>query len=185
MATINLDLAYLFENTFGYRTPAFEFNKLPQRKEYNSQGTPYFKKDQFGREYYMPVILNGHELPYPVMSVECATTVVSTPMVDINGSVDEIISIDNYIFTVRGIIISADHSYPESEIRNLRALHSAGMSYSITNAITDIFLLHPDRKGYDKVIIRKLTFPETRGVTNTRGYEMLLSSTAPFSLTEV
>ncbi len=64
MAEITFSLADLFEQTFGYKTQAFDpkFNTVvgqsalsPGRKENGAQGSPYYAADAPGREYYMPV----------------------------------------------------------------------------------------------------------------------------------
>ena len=66
MAEITFSLAALFEQTFGYKTPAFDpkFNNVvgdsalsPGRKENGAQGSPYYSNDALGREYYMPVTI--------------------------------------------------------------------------------------------------------------------------------
>ena len=66
MAEISLSLADLFEQTFGYKTQAFnpQFkhvtgsgNNLSDRKEQGASGSAYYANDALGMEYYMPVTL--------------------------------------------------------------------------------------------------------------------------------
>ncbi len=64
MGEISLSLSTLFEQTFGYKTTAFEpefgdenSSKQIQRKEQGAGGSPYYTNDAFGVEYYMPVTL--------------------------------------------------------------------------------------------------------------------------------
>ena len=66
MAEITFSLADLFEQTFGYKTQAFDpkFNTVvgenslsPGRKENGAQGSPYYSSDALGREYHMPVTI--------------------------------------------------------------------------------------------------------------------------------
>jgi hypothetical protein len=181
---VNLSLNDLFFDAFGYRTTVFDFKPVPGQKLYSDLGSPYFKKDVFGRDYYMPVTLNGHDLPYPVISVEMKKTTVETALAGRRGTVKEMISTDDYVFVVRGLIVSADNSYPESEVRNLRALFELQKPLPISSPITDLMLVTADRKGYDKVVITRMTFPEVRGIQNVRPYEMTLVSDEPFSLIE-
>jgi hypothetical protein len=69
MAEILFNLGDLFEQTFGYKTRAFEPefkatpNKdslnpaVPQRMEQGAHGSPYYANDALGREYFLPVTL--------------------------------------------------------------------------------------------------------------------------------
>jgi hypothetical protein len=66
MAEISLSLADLFEQTFGYRTQAFDpqfkhvtgfGNSLSDRKEQGISGSPYYANDARGNEYYLPVTI--------------------------------------------------------------------------------------------------------------------------------
>ena len=66
---MNFNLGDLFEQTFGYRSQAFDpqFKPVPSgksidpnvplRKDQGAQGSPYYSQDIQGREYYMPVTL--------------------------------------------------------------------------------------------------------------------------------
>lgn len=64
MAEISFSLATLFEQTFGYKTKAFEPEfpqvnsvRAPYRSEQGTHGSPYYAKDGLGNEYYMPVTI--------------------------------------------------------------------------------------------------------------------------------
>ncbi|MCW3120695.1 MAG: hypothetical protein JWQ38_187 [Flavipsychrobacter sp.] len=64
MAEISFSLANLFEQTFGYKTKAFdpEFTHVtnvnpPSRNEQGTHGSSYYAKDKTGTEYFMPVTL--------------------------------------------------------------------------------------------------------------------------------
>ena len=65
MAEISFSIADLFEQTFGYRTQAFDPKFKPvvgnggadslARIEFGAHGSEYYADDALGREYYMPV----------------------------------------------------------------------------------------------------------------------------------
>jgi len=62
---INLSLSQLFENAFGYKSPAFdpEFaavtgDVIGKRKETGKFGSAYYANDAVGREYFMPVAID-------------------------------------------------------------------------------------------------------------------------------
>jgi len=84
MAEISFSLGELFEQTFGYKTKAFDpqFSpvnsvKAPLRKEQGTQGSSYYAKNVAGAEYYMPVTLT-----YPDTSPLPATKAPFSPSND-------------------------------------------------------------------------------------------------------
>ena len=214
MAEINFDLAALFEETFGYRSHAFDpqFNRAigyeplsPGGKENGTQGSPYYAVDTMGREYYMPVtltytdasqdiglingantgILNTWNLPYPVISVTSRKTIVETPLTERRGTVKELINIQDYEIVIKGFIIGNTNEFPEADVTTLRTIYEQNVAISIQCPLTDIFLLRPDRSGSDQVVIRELTFPAVTGVKNVRPYQLRMVSDEPFNLISI
>lgn len=68
MAELSFNISDLFEQTFGYKTRAFDpdFSKTEgavntNRKEYGAQGSPYYTIGSLGLEYYMPVTISYPE----------------------------------------------------------------------------------------------------------------------------
>ena len=49
-------------------------------------------------------------------------------------------------------------------------------------ALTDIFLVRPDRGGSDNVVITSMEFPAVKGIQNVKPYVLKLLSDAPFNL---
>lgn len=182
MASISLDIAGYFEAAFGYRTPAFNFEPLPERKAYADLGSPYFSKDALGREYYMPIMLDGMELPSAVIRITGAKEIVETPLQGHRGSVKEIINIEDYRITIRGLIISETPEYPEAVVNQLRKIFEKNVPVELRCPITDIFLVTPERKGFDKVVLYGIDFPEITGVMNVRPYELIMKSDEPFDM---
>src|ERR1035437_8005772 len=74
MAEISFNLADLFEQTFGYKTKAFEPEfvpvlsiKPPFRIEQGTHGSPYYAMYELGTEYFMPITLTYPDVtPLPV-----------------------------------------------------------------------------------------------------------------------
>lgn len=182
MGRLSFDLGAAFQKAFGFTPKKFEFNDLPERKEYSKYGSPYYDVDVTGREYYMPVTLGGMLLPHPVMSITGRKSIVKTELQGRRGTVKELINIDDYQITIRGLIIDLKNEYPEETVAELRKLFERNEAVAIESAITDIFLITPDRSGFDKVVIESLDFPEVTGIRNVRPYMMQLSSDEPFDL---
>lgn len=206
MAEISFSLADIFEQTFGYKTQAFEPEFLrvqgdttPYRTEQGFLGSPYYSSDALGREYYMPVtikyldgstsnqqgVLKKWDLPYPVISIASRKTIVETPLTERRGTVKELINIQDYEITIRGFIIAKANEFPESEVATLRNIYEQNAALSIQCPLTDIFLLRPDRSGSDQVVIKQLKFPDVTGIKNVRPYELQLVSDEPFNLISI
>ena len=204
MADIAFNLEDLFEQTFGYKSQAFqpEFSEYggrspAQRLEQGAHGSPYYTKDELGTEYYMPVTLTYQEegladngagaykkwnLPYPVVSISSRKTIVETPLTERRGTVKELINIQDYEITIRGFIIGKPNEFPESDVTLLRTIYEQNTPISIQCPITDIFLVRPERNGSDEVVISDLKFPSIQGVKNVRPYELHLISDEAFNL---
>ena len=97
----------------------------------------------------------------------------------------ELINITDYEIVIRGFIIGAGNEFPENEVTALRTVYEKNVALSIQCPLTDIFLLRPDRKGSDKVVITDLVFPAVTGVKNVRPYELRLVSDEEFNLVNI
>ena len=184
----------------------------PLRTEQGTNGSPYYAKDALGTEYFMPValtfpdvsplpdspsgnafskgdgtlsILKKWNLPYPVISIASRKTIIETPLTERRGTMKELINIQDYEITVKGFIVSGNGEFPENDIITLRTIYEQNASLSIQCALTDIFLLRPDRSGSDQVVIKELRFPTISGIKNVRPYELLMVSDEPFNLISI
>ncbi|MGN6568230.1 MAG: DUF6046 domain-containing protein [Flavipsychrobacter sp.] len=190
MAEVSFSIAQLFEQQFGYKSEAFNFSKQVPDNTLAKRGTDLIDNDAFGREFFMPVWLGADTtsyvaLPYPVVRIECRKTIVDTPLTERNGTVKELINTQDYRITIRGLIISADKQWPEDGIAMLNDLFKMQAPLFIKCALTDIFLLTPERGGSDKVVMISISFPESRGAKDIRAYEIELISDEIFSLNEI
>lgn len=186
MPGIILDIPSLYSMAFNYNSKAFEFEQQPTRKELSDLGSAYYSIDEItGREYYMPVWLGDVELWHPVINVvDCRKQIIDTPLVETKGTVKEIINIDDYQIVIRGVILNNRQEFPEQQVKTLRQLYERNEALSIINAITDLFLVTSDRKGFDKVIIKDMRVLPIQGVKNSVGYELNIFSDVIFTLIE-
>ncbi|PQJ12124.1 hypothetical protein CJD36_010080 [Flavipsychrobacter stenotrophus] len=172
MSELSFDLSLLFQQTFGYRSQAFEpqfrevsgnNQKLPSTTRHGAHGSDYYANDLMANEYYLPVKIsfsdsateNGdaHEwqLPHPVISITSKKTIIETPLTERRGTVKELINIQDYEIIIKGFIIGSKNEFPEQEVTMLRTVYEQNAALSIKCPLTDIFLLRPDRKGSDQV----------------------------------
>lgn len=202
MAEISFSLVDLFEKAFGYKTKAFDPEFAPvqgdnilSRIEQGAHGSPYYANDALGREYFLPVTMifeDGNSnrqikfnLPYPVISICSRKTIVETPLTERRGTVKELINITDYEIVVKGLIIGTTNEFPENEVTQLRTIYEQNSAISIQCPLTDIFLLRPDRKGSDQVVIYELELPAIKGIKNVRPYCLRMISDEAFNLVEI
>lgn len=186
--------------------------RLNGRVEQGASGSPYYAKDRLGQEYYMPVTFTYQEnsaapspqqqgaalpdtdsfsalkkwaLPYPVISITSRKIIVETTLTERMGTVKELIASEDYKIVIRGFLIGADNEFPEQDMTMLRTLYEQPTALSMECPLTDMFLLRPNRKGSDHVVITELKLPALAGVKNVRPYELYLSSDEAFSLAAI
>lgn len=195
MSTLVFDLSEIYGNTFGTK-PNIKFNKpieenLSSTKlqfdikpadgnQYSRLGTPFYEKvegDVLGREFFLPVTLNGVKLPYSTLRVSCKKTLVETALVGRKGAIIEQVNIENYKFKLRGLAIGDNNEFPDEDITDLKDLFEVNESVVMRNALSDIFLT-----GDDKVIISAIEIPEVKGIKNVRPFEFDIISDSEFTL---
>jgi Domain of unknown function (DUF6046) len=176
----NFNIGEIFEQAFGYNLPKpFEISKADERVEQSSLGQPMYMDDVFGREFFLPVVLDDMMVPFAVVSIACKKTIVKTALVEHKGTVKELINTEDYVINIKGIIVRPDDKWPESEIIDLEKLFNKNQSVTLRNALTDIFL-----KGeYEhKVVVQSINFPATAGVEHAKAFEIECESDAIFEL---
>lgn len=201
--------------TYGYASEPITVDDVQgvrenYRREQGNTGSPYYAKDVYGREYYMPLEVNvGNEkikgeeqtyaeklgvtngdgsttsrwnLPHPVISGELLMNVIDTDLTERNGFVSERINMRGYRIRVRGFIIGRGNEFPEDEVQTLDRLMKLGVPVRISSVITDLMLSDlPDKL----VTIRRLTWPEIAGVQHVKPYELEMLTEIPFNLTDI
>jgi hypothetical protein len=168
-----IDLNTLFKQNFGYDVPEkFNIEQYAGRTMYSKLGSPFFKADIYGREFFMPVVLDGVLLPFAVVGVRLKTNIVKTSLPERDGTVKEIISQDDYEISIKGIVIHPDGDvFPEDDITALKKINAKKQAVILQCAMTDIFIPQDD-----SVLIEELVFPPMSGVEHARAYEMSLIS---------
>lgn len=179
----------LFENAFGYQpnTEAVpQISAKGDRVEYSQIGTPYYGQLD-GIEFFQPIYIDDMLIPFGVMSQTWKKTVVRTPMVERGGSVKELISIDDYMFNIKGIIISADNSFPEDKYRQIVELWKKDSSVTMRSVLSDYVLNGRTKVAGDdplghRVIISEIKWPAIPGVENARAFDMEVEADLIFDL---
>ena len=142
-----------------------------------------YTKDN-GVEVFMPIWLSSNDsdaleylLPNTVMSISSKANIVTTSLVNRDGTFKEEISLDDWEISIRGVMVGEGNNYPEQAVQTLTNWYTTRAAFNIQNARTAICL-----SGGEKVVITDLRFPEIRGFENTQPYELKLISDKEFSL---
>ena len=169
-----------FLQAFGYEeTQQATLPQATEKQTHSALGQSYYATDALGREDFLPGTIDGYLLPMAVMSITEKKTIIATPLPESIGSVAEQISIDNYLINIKGILVTDDGSYPESDIQKMHNLFKKQESLTMRSVLSDIFL---DGVHNHKVVIKEIRWPATPGKTNMKIFEMSLESDMCFDL---
>lgn len=176
----------------------FKENKFDNYSEYQFQnyeaecsinGEPYYADNDNGHRMFLPVWLStsndtksklkGKEilLQNTVSSFTNKKNIVETALVNRQGTVKELISIDDWDINIKGLIVSTTPDYPDAKVQELVELYELEEPLQIRNVRSSITL-----RGQEQVVIKSLTFPEIKGKKRIQAFEMDLTSDIPFSL---
>lgn len=172
------DLGEIFRDAFGYDPPVTKTPNI-ERKQQSNLGQPYYATDIFGHEFFLPVTLNDVLIPFAVLGMTWKRTIVETPMPERGGSVNELISIDDYQFNLKGILIMDEFSFPESEIIKQHDLFKINASVIMRSVISDIVL---NGAANHRVIIKEVKWPPVSGIEHVKPFEMDMKSDMIFDL---
>lgn len=144
-------------------------------KAFTALGSTLRKGDAQGRYYFMPIEINGIEIPNAVISIKGKKTIVETAMVGRKGTVKELISVDDFEIEIAGVAMDVD--FPDEAIDELNNLFNINESVPLKCALTDIFLSQDD-----KVVIKSIDFPAMKGYESVQFFKMSLVSDRSFEL---
>lgn len=185
------DFGTAFREAFGYDAPRdlsqLQIAEKPARREQSAKGAPFYATDLSGREFFLPVYLDGLLLPFAIISMTWRKTVVETTMPERGGSVNELININDYVFNIKGLLVNENDEYPDDEIQQLHDKFLINKSLSMRSALTDIVLSgRPDGAGDDdeghKVVVLSVNWPPVSGVEHVKPFEIELKSDLIFEL---
>lgn len=179
---LNINISEIFYKAFGYEMPEPEQPEIPDaptRTEYSSLGASYYDWDDWGREHYLPVTLNGYMIPFAVLSILPKKMVVKTPMPERGGSVHELVSIDDYVINIKGLFINDDNTFPESDIQVFQNIFLINQSIKLRSVITDIFL---SGKFDHSVVVTDMKWNQIAGTEHAISFEMACESDMAFEL---
>jgi len=195
---IELDLNTLYKNAFGIRgipvgniqepsiaaADQLDHNHIKpvgaQTLLYDSRLT---KTTAIGTALFMPCMIGGIQLPNePIITINIKKKVVETPLYGSKrkGTVKEIISIEDYIMSIKGVAINYNDSvnYPSDQVEQLNELFLKNEALEIICPLTQLL-------GIEYIVIKNFALPEMIGVQHAQAYQFAAVSDEEFILEEV
>ena len=178
MANNIFDIHKLYKSVFG-STPYFIKSEEPQEElelyqiaqsdrskytiDYTSKQIALNKKSVYGTDIWHPITFwesefSKIEIEACTVAVNLLKTVVRTSVSERKGTVKEIFNIDDYRFSVRGLLIGKDRFFPEEQIAMLKKLFETTQPVFLKGGYPEIFL-----EENAQVVITALDFPDVEG----------------------
>lgn len=155
--------------------PKFHVNKAAEKRTTFNGSSLYGSKDLIGREVFLPVTIQvdqtDYELPFSVVSMRRRKMIEETPMVEREGSVIELIGLENWQISLKGFLIDPLNQFPDQQLADLDKIFRKNSSVRLKCALTDIFL-----QGNDFVVIKELDIPDKAKVVGVREYSFSMVS---------
>ena len=133
-------------------------------------GQSFNKKGSYGQDIWFPITLSGSkivgntteplqlDIDICTISVNLVSTIVSTPVVERKGTVNELVNIDDYKFTIRGFLVGKNRKVPEEDILKLVDIKESTQEKTLHGGYPELFL-----DATCKIAISELEFPEVQG----------------------
>lgn len=127
----------------------------------------------------MPIQIGTLSLPNePLIEIMGANRIIATPVAGgrRKGTVKEVISQDDHVLRIRGIIVNDDNVYPAAEVLALRTLLRSKKSLPVVNAVCR---LH----GISRILFERWRFFDMEGTPAAQAYEIYAISDEEIELT--
>lgn len=150
-------------------------------KTQSNKGTTLYKKDAQGNYYFMPVTFihqgKEYEIPCALISFTDRKNIIETPLVGRQGSVKELISLEDYQISITGVVFGENQVWPEEQLDAINELYNINEAIELKCALTDVFL-----SENDKVVIQELNLPPTGQTEHVQVVEIKCVTDRAFEL---
>lgn len=141
-----------------------EYGKLPlkNKSDITIKGI-HLTKQLMGVEVFLPVLFRKSDEDF--LEVACCTirvtskkTIVRTAVSERVGTIKEQFNVGDYIFTIKGVLIGRDRTFPDDKILQLKEIYETTERVELHNAMTELFM-----EGSRRIAIESIEFPEVQG----------------------
>lgn len=197
---MKFDVLQILENVVGYKGLPFPGVWFPRKgkndyegedfelegaaepmKTQSNKGTTLYKKDAQGNYYFMPVTFihkgKEYEIPCALISITGRKNIIETPLVGRQGSVKELISLEDYQINITGAIIGENQVWPEEQLDAINELYNINEAVELKCALTDVFF-----SENDKVVIQELNLPSAGQTEHVQVVEIKCVTDRAFEL---
>lgn len=166
-----------------YQGEDFELEETAEPlKTQSNKGTTLYKKDAQGNYYFMPVTFihqgKEYEIPCALISFTGRKNIIETPLVGRQGSVKELISLEDYQISITGAVFGENQVWPEEQLDAINELYNINEAIELKCALTDVFL-----SENDKVVIQELNLPPAGQTEHVQIVEIKCVTDRAFELT--
>lgn len=141
-----------------------EYEKIAQKATNGRtrKGTDLYKKVG-GIDVFLPVTLKKDkdfelEILCCTIRITSKKTIIRTAVAERVGTIKEQFNVGDYIFTIKGVLIGKERTFPDSEILQLKELYETTDSVELHNAFAELFMT-----GSRRVAIESIEFPDVQG----------------------
>ncbi len=157
-------------------------NTLPSNPDkYSLKGSfqsPLYKMSALGVPMFLPATLDGVELENPIITITGRKKIVETEMTGFDGSVKEIINLQDYAIKINCTLVAEPGSiWVEQPIIELKELYKKNKALTLRCALTDLFL-----QPKNNVVITGFNLPDMQGIENAQVVELDMLSDKYFEL---
>lgn len=156
----------------------YSFPNADPLVKYTTSGRVIRNIEANGEVIYMPVKIDGIELPNAVISITGKKTIVETALVGGRGTVKELISMDDYEISLAGVIVDRFDEYPEKLVKQFHKIWLKNEAVTLLSAISDAVLI--DTRN---IIIKTIDFPPVGAFENAQIISLTAVSDYPCTLT--
>lgn len=104
-----------------------------------------------------------------------AKKIVETDITSLEGSVEELVSMDDWVLTLKGFLINyADEAYPEQKVTDLKK--GCQLMHSTIPVVSEYLNL----LGINYISIHELRLPQLAGYSNVQPFEISAKSKKPY-----
>lgn len=141
-----------------------EYGKIEQnnRADVTIKGIPLTKYVN-GIEVFLPVQFWKSQQLF--LEILCCTvrisskkTIIRTAVSERVGTIKEQFNVGDYIFTIKGVLIGDNRTFPDAKILQLKEIYETTDSVELHNAMAELFM-----SGSRRIAIESLEFPEVQG----------------------
>ncbi|CAG2532927.1 hypothetical protein MAR621_03121 [Maribacter dokdonensis] len=103
--------------------------------------------------------------------------IVETNVIGLDGMVEELISLDDWQFNLKGFIINYDsESYPSDKVKDL--VRACSLRHTNISIVSEFML----NLGVGYISIHELSLPQLPGYSNVQPFQITMKSKKPFTV---